>query len=91
MALCACGACRRCQCRRARARYRLTAKGQATEARYWANPRGQRTKVKNNARRIYLGADYRGLAANAETAAVIQTHIKERVREFKQRQSSVDA
>jgi hypothetical protein len=93
---CACGVCRRCICRRAQQRYKQTAKGQATDtryrrsgkgraanARYRATARGQQAHAEHNAKRIFIGGDYRGKAPSTEVAAVIRQHVKERLRAFK--------
>ena len=92
---CACGTCRRCQCRRAQARYQRTAKGKATLARYagapsgrtararfWASARGRQTRADMNARRVFVGQTYRGRAQTAEQAEAIRAYAKERIREF---------
>ena len=111
MAICACGAqttpksprCRRCTCRLAQARYRRTAKGNATQARYdstgkgravdaryRSTPRGRRLMSAVNALRIFVGHSYYGRAATVEQAAAIRSHIQERLRAFK-RQQDADA
>jgi hypothetical protein len=89
---CACGVCRRCVCRRAQARYKRSEKGKATTARYLRSPKaraaharyragakGQQTGAAHNARRIFIGSDYKGKAPSTEVAAVIRQHVKERL------------
>ena len=56
-------------------RYRRSAKGKAYMAR-------------SNARRLYVGHVYHSYVADADQAAAIQTHIKERRREFEQGQQN---
>jgi hypothetical protein len=93
MAVCACGAemsarstrCGPCWNRIAQANYQRTAKGQATRRRYRLTAKGKRVTAKCNQHRVFIGATYRGRVANADTAATINQHIQERVREFKQR------
>lgn len=92
---CACGTaigprakrCRRCTHRLAQARYRHTAKGKATETRYWRSEKGQA----KNARRIWVGRTCRGRARTIEQATAIRSHIRERIRELKQKQKAACA
>jgi len=57
-------------------RYRRSAKGKAYMAR-------------SNARRLYVGHVYHSYVADADQAAAIQTHIKERTRAFVAAQRAV--
>lgn len=91
----------RTRCRRAQARYRQTEKGKATAARYngsathraaakryRSTEKGQKVVTGHNARRIFIGANYRGLAQSIEQATEIQTHIQKRLHEFISRRAA---
>jgi len=95
MATCACGACSRCRRRLAQEKYRRSDKGRAalarynhgpkrlaTNTRYYQSAHGQLVIAANNAKRIYVGNDYRGHAKTIEQATVIRSHIKERLSVF---------
>lgn len=68
--------------RAAQARYRNSAKGKAAQARYRRTAVGRRVDAESNTRRIYVGERYHGRAQTSEVAAVIRSHIKERIRAF---------
>lgn len=88
---------RRRQCRAAQARYRRTAKGRATEAkwnttakrldaarRYRKSPLGRATLERLNAQRLFSGQHYLGHAETREQATALNALIKEKLLGFKQ-------
>lgn len=81
----------------AQAKYRKTAKGQATatrynhtqkrsltNAKYRKTAHGQQTVAGLNAKRVWIGRSYQGRATTVAQASAIKDHIRERTREFKQ-------
>lgn len=84
---CVCGTCRRCKLRASQRRYLKTDKGKATHRRYRTSPKGKANDTRINRRRIFVGEQYHGYAPTVAAAEQIRGYIKERIREFKQRQS----
>jgi hypothetical protein len=73
-------------------RYNRSEKGRARVARYEASEKAKARHARNNAktnpRRVYAGRRMCGVADTADTAAVINAHVKERRLGFKQRQQT---
>ena len=70
-------------------RYDLSEKGRARVSRYQHSEKGRTAKQaarrRADAKRIRIGPRYVGQAKTVEQAAVINAHIKRRMREFKSR------
>lgn len=89
--------CKRCRCRLAQARYQHTEKGRATTIRYARSEKRKVSQARHDAsekkrlcraREIRVGKVYQGKAKTVEQAAMIRHYIKERTREFIERQSA---
>jgi hypothetical protein len=70
----------------AKARYEASEKGQAMRARYRASSQGKAVRAGINARRLYIGEQYHSMAATAEQAATIRSHVAGLMAEFRARQ-----
>jgi hypothetical protein len=68
------------------ARYRLSNKARAAQARYRQTTHGRMARREQEARRIKVGRTRLGFAATREQAAAINSHIRRRLDEFRSAQ-----